>query len=107
MALVELKFVEQRYNAVCEALDGATVTDVALRKRSGPPDGPRLVPTLRGRRDRRSRDRSSSPATCPHQISPELEAKVVELRRAHTACASHDSVFPGCAIAVPAQTRVE
>jgi transposase len=29
--LVELGLVEQRYKAVCEVLDGATVTDVAQR----------------------------------------------------------------------------
>ena len=29
--LVELGLVEQRYRAVCEVLDGATVTDVAKR----------------------------------------------------------------------------
>ncbi len=29
--LVELGLVEQRYRAVCEVLEGATVTDVARR----------------------------------------------------------------------------
>jgi transposase-like protein len=31
VVLVELGLVEQRYRAVCEVLDGASVTDVARR----------------------------------------------------------------------------
>ncbi len=28
-------------------------------------------------------DKSATPDTCPHQMSPVVEAKVVEMRRAH------------------------
>jgi hypothetical protein len=28
-------------------------------------------------------DRSSKPDRCPHQIAPEIEARIIELRRAH------------------------
>jgi len=28
-------------------------------------------------------DKSSRPKTCPHQMPPEVEARIVELRRAH------------------------
>ena len=28
-------------------------------------------------------DRSSRPDRCPHQIAPEIKARIVELRRAH------------------------
>ena len=81
--LVELRLVEQRYQAVLEVLnDGASVTDVArrygvarqtlhgwLRKYA--------VDWLRGLADRPSR------LSCPHQMSPVVEAPVVELRRQH------------------------
>lgn len=85
MALVELRLVEQRYKAVCEVLDGATVTDVALR------DGV-VRQTVHDWLRRYAADgiagladRTSKPATCPHQMSPALEVRVVELRRAHPA----------------------
>ena len=81
--LVELRLVEQRYQAVLEVLAGATVTDVARRygvarqtvhgwlRRYGS-DG------LAG-----LADRSSKPRSCPHQTPAEVEARIVELRRAH------------------------
>jgi transposase InsO family protein len=82
--LVELNLVEQRYQAVLEVLnDGATVTDVARRfgvarqtvhqwLRRYAADG------LGG-----LADHSSKPVSCPHQMTPELEARIVEMRRAH------------------------
>ncbi len=82
--LVELRLVEQRYQAVLEVInDGAAVTDVARRygvarqtvhgwlRRYGS-DG------LRG-----LADRTSKPLSCPHQMDPLVEARVVEMRRAH------------------------
>jgi transposase len=81
--LVELGVVEQRYQAVLEVLRGATVTDVAPRygvarqtvhgwlRRYGSGGLAGLV------------DRSSKPASCPHQTPAEIEARIVELRRAH------------------------
>jgi transposase InsO family protein len=82
--LVELGLVEQRYRAVLEVLnDGATVTDVARRYGV-------VRQTVQGWLRKYAEhgladlaDGSSRPATCPHQMSPELEARVVELRRAH------------------------
>lgn len=84
--LVELAVVEQRYRAVLEVLDGASVTDVAvrygvvrqtvhewLRRYAG--DG-----GLSG-----LADRSSRPESCPHQMPPVVEATVVAMRRAHPA----------------------
>ena len=82
--LVELRLVEQRYQAVLEVLnDGAGVTDVARRYgvarqtlhgwlRSYAAEG------LRG-----LADRSSRPLSCPHQMAPVVEARIVELRREH------------------------
>ena len=82
--IVELSVVEQRYQAVLEVLhDGATVTDVARRhgvarqtvhawlRRYGSAGLAGLV------------DGSARPLSCPHQMPAEVEAKVVELRRAH------------------------
>jgi transposase InsO family protein len=81
--LVVLGVVEQRHKAVLEVLDGANVTDVAafygvsrktvhkwLRRYAA--DG------LKG-----LTDRSTRPDTCPHQMAPIVEARVVEMRRAH------------------------
>ena len=81
--LVELGLVEQRYAAVREVLEGASVTDVARRngvarqtvhdwlKRYAAGGMAALV------------DRSSKPLSCSHQIPAEVEARIVDLRRAH------------------------
>jgi transposase len=70
----------------CSRLDGATVTDVAVRygvvrqtvhewlRRYAAGDG------LGG-----LADRSSRPASCPHQMTAQLEATVVAMRRLHPA----------------------
>jgi transposase InsO family protein len=81
--LVELGLVEQRYRAVCEVLDGASVTDVARRNgvaRQTVHDWLRAYAAhgLAG-----LVDRSSRPQSCPHQMPPAVEARVVELRRAN------------------------
>ncbi len=83
--LVELGLVEQRYRAVCEVLDGATVVDVARGNgvaRQTVHDWLRAYANqgLAG-----LADRSSKPASCPHQMVPAVEARIVELRRAHPA----------------------
>ena len=81
--LVELGLVEQRYKAVLEVLDGATVVDVARRNgvvrqtvhdwlRRYAADG--LAGLVDG---------SPKPQSCPHQMAPEVEARILELRRAH------------------------
>jgi transposase InsO family protein len=82
--LVELGLVEQRYKAVLEVLnDGATVTDVARRY------GVVRQTVHVWLREYASHglaglvDGSSRPASCPHQMVPEVEARVVEWRRAH------------------------
>jgi len=79
--LVELGVVEQRYQAVREVLDGASVTEVArrygivrqtvhewLRRYAG--DG-----GLGG-----LADRSSRPLSCPHQMPAMVEAWTVPVR---------------------------
>ena len=78
MPLVDLSMVEQRYDAVREVLEGATVKDTATRygidRR-----------TLHRWLVRYATDglaaKSSKPDRCPHQMAPEIEARIVELRR--------------------------
>ena len=82
--LREWSVAEQRYRAVLEVLDGATVTMVARRYgvtrqtvhawlRRYAADGG--VVNLE--------DRSSRPWSCPHQMDPAVEARVLALRDAH------------------------
>jgi transposase InsO family protein len=84
--LVELGVMEQRYRAVVEVLDGASVTEVArrygvarqtlhgwLRRYAGEGGIANLA------------DRSSRPSSCPHQMAAVVEARVVAIRSAHPA----------------------
>jgi len=82
IVLVELGIVEQRYAAVLAVInDAESVTDVAFRfgvtrqtvhrwLRRYATDG--LAGLVDG---------SAKPLSCPHQMSPETEARIVELRR--------------------------
>ncbi|HYT81591.1 MAG TPA: helix-turn-helix domain-containing protein, partial [Actinomycetota bacterium] len=83
--LVELSVVEQRYLAVREALDsGATITDVASRYGVDRRTVHRwLVRYATGGLGALA-DRSSRPDRCPHQIPPEVEARIVALRRSNS-----------------------
>jgi transposase len=81
--LVELGVVEQRYQAVLEVLRGASVTDVARRYGVA-------RQTVHGWLRRYAdqglaglADRSSKPVSCPHQTPAVVEARIVEMRRAH------------------------
>jgi transposase InsO family protein len=81
--LVELKLVEQRYRAVIDVLDGMSVTDVARRNGVSRQT---LHTWLRHYAEggmAALADKSSKPETCPHQMPPVIEARVVELRRSH------------------------
>jgi transposase InsO family protein len=81
--LVELKLVEQRYRAVIDVLDGMSVTDVARRNGVSRQT---LHTWLRRYAEGGMAglaDKSSKPESCPHQMAPLIEAKVVELRRSH------------------------
>jgi len=82
--LVELGLVEQRYKAVLEVLDdGASVTDVARRYGVGR----QTVHTWLRRYAAQGLgglvDKSSRPDTCPHQMPPRIEVRVLEMRRQH------------------------
>ena len=84
--LVELGLVEQRYRAVLEVLEGASVTDVAKRygvARQTVHDWLRRYANDGGLAG--LADRSSRPGSCPHQMPALVEATVVAMRRAHPA----------------------
>ena len=81
--LVEMGLLERRHKAVLEVLNAATFTDVARRYGV-------VRQTLHDwlRRYARGgmaalRDRSSKPASCPHQMPPEVEARICALRGEH------------------------
>ena len=82
--LVELAVVEQRYRAVLEVLEGATVTEVAARYGVARQTVHRWLRryALNGGLGALT-DRSSKPTSCPHQMPALLEAQIVALRRAH------------------------
>ncbi len=81
--LVELSMVEQRYDAVREVLDGATVTDVATRYGVDRRTLHRWLVRYATEGLAALADKSSKPDRCPHQVAPEIEARIVELRRSH------------------------
>jgi transposase InsO family protein len=81
--LVELSMVEQRYDAVREVLDGATVKDTATRYGVDRRTLHRWLVRYANEGLSALSDKSSRPDRCPHQMAPEVEALIVELRRAH------------------------
>jgi transposase InsO family protein len=82
--LVELGVVEQRYQAVLEVLnDGATVTDVARRNGVSRQTVHAWLRRYASVGLAGLVDGSARPLSCPHQMPPGVEARVVELRRAH------------------------
>ncbi len=84
VVLVELNLVEQRYQAVLEVLnDGASVTDVARRHGVARQTVHQWLRRYAAEGLAGLADHSSKPLTCPHQMAPELEARIVEMRRAH------------------------
>ena len=82
--LVELGVVEQRYAAVLEVLnDGASVTDVARRAGVARQTVHVWLRRYASQGLGGLVDGSARPLSCPHQMAPELEARIVELRREH------------------------
>jgi transposase InsO family protein len=82
--LVELGLVELRYRAVLEVLnDGASVTDVARRYGVGRQTVHKWLKRYASEGLGGLIDKSSRPDTCPHQMPPHVEARVVEMRRLH------------------------
>jgi transposase InsO family protein len=81
--LVELKAVEQRYRAVIDVLDGMSVTDVARRNGVSRQSVHTWLRRYANGGMAALADKSSKPESCPHQIAPVVEARVVALRRQH------------------------
>ena len=82
--LVELRFVEQRYQAVLEVLnDGATVVDVARRFGVARQTVHGWLRSYASSGLAGLADRSSKPLSCPHQMVPVVEARIVGMRREH------------------------
>lgn len=87
---VELGLVEQRHKAVLEVFDGATVTDVARRYVVSRQSVHAWLRRYASQGLAGLADRSSKSDGCPHQMAPELEAKVVEMRLAHPGVGAED-----------------
>ena len=81
--LVELRLVEQRYAAVNEVLEGASVTDVARRNGVARQTVHSWLRRYGARGLAGLADASSKPGSCPHQMAPATEARIVELRSEH------------------------
>ena len=82
--LVELSVMEQRYQAVLAVVqDGWKVTEVARRLGVSRQSVHAWIARYQQGGLTSLADRSHRPATCPHQIPPELEAAICELRRQH------------------------
>lgn len=82
--MVELNVVEQRYQAVLEVLNqGATVTDVARRNAVSRQTVHSWLHKYGSRGLAGLADGSAKPLSCPHQMTPEVEARVVTIRREH------------------------
>jgi transposase InsO family protein len=82
--LVELSVMEQRYQAVLAVVqDGWKVTEVAERLGVSRQAVHAWIVRYEQGGLAALADRSHRPATCPHQIPPETEAAICELRRQH------------------------
>ena len=82
--LVVLGVVEQRHAAVLEVLvDGAPVTEVAGRYGGSRPTVHRWLRRYAKAGLAGLVDRPPTPKSCPHQMTPEVGAAVVAMRRAH------------------------
>jgi transposase InsO family protein/NTP pyrophosphatase (non-canonical NTP hydrolase) len=79
---VELNVVEQRLKAVLEVLDGATLSMSPVGIWSAARTVHEWLRRYAADGLKGLVDHSSRPVSCPHQIAPEVEARIVELRRA-------------------------
>jgi transposase InsO family protein len=84
VVLVVLGVIEQRHAAVLEVLvDGAPVTEVAGRYGVSRQTVHRWLRRYAKAGLAGLVDRPPTPKSCPHQMTPEVEAAVVAMRRAH------------------------
>jgi transposase InsO family protein len=86
MPVAVISVVEQRLRAVLEVVDAqAAVTDVARRYGVDRTTVHRWLVRYANEGLGALENRSSKPDRCPHQISSEVEVRIIELRRAHPA----------------------
>ena len=78
--LIELGVVEQRHRAVLEVQGGLPVTEVALRYGVTRQTVHRWLRRYEAAASPASPTRSSRPASCPHRMAPQVEARIVALR---------------------------
>ena len=84
LVIVELSVVEQRYQAVLEVVNnGATVTDVARRYGVARQTVHEWLRRYASQGLGGLVDGSARPLSCPHQMPPEVEARIIGLRREH------------------------
>ena len=83
MALVEVSVVEQRYRAVLEVRSEVPVTEVAARFGVSRQSVHTWVRRYAEGGLGALADRSRRPESSPHQVPPEVEAAVCEIRREH------------------------
>jgi transposase-like protein len=87
IVLVELGVVELRYAAVLEVInEAASVTDVAFRYGVTRQTVHRWLRRYATDGLAGLADGSAAPLSCPHQMSVEVEARIVELRRLQPGC---------------------
>lgn len=91
--LVELRLVEQRYQAVLEVLEGAMVTDVSRRYGVARQTVHVWLKLYASEGLGGLADRSSRPLSCPHQMDPVVEARVVSMRREHPGWGSRTILY--------------
>jgi transposase len=84
MHLVEIGVMEQRYQAVMAVVqDGWKVTEVADRLGVSRQSVHKWIARYEAGGLPALETRSHRPATCGHQIAPEIEAVICEIRRKH------------------------
>jgi transposase len=82
--LVELGVVEQRYQAVLEVLnDGVPIVEVAARFGVTRQSVHRWLTRYAAHGLAGLVDGSRAPGSCPHQMPPEVEARIVAMRTEH------------------------
>jgi len=81
--LVELRLVEQRHQAVLEVFAGVSITQVALRYGVTRQTVHRWLRRYGSLGLAGLSNTTSRPATCPHQMPPEVEARIITLRVEH------------------------
>src|SRR5687768_8619083 len=82
--LVELSVMEQRYQAVLAVVqDGEKISEVAARIGVSRQSIHSWIRRYQAQGLASLSDHSHRPTSCPHQIAPEIEAEICELRRLH------------------------